>query len=158
MEDLLWKYIDNECSPQELEQINALLSSDESFKKMYDEFLQLDSFLVKNISTPLSETFANNLKDIIKEEVTIKQVPAAKSMLFNIQWVALTIFGVSAILISYLYPAETTQSNVFSDFMLSIDKDILHLLNVVVLSLVFMIFVDKALRYFTKIKMSSMML
>lgn len=62
MEDLLWKYIDNECTSEEIEKIKVLLETDAAFKEQYKEYVHLDVILSKNVPIDISNEFRINLK------------------------------------------------------------------------------------------------
>jgi hypothetical protein len=151
MEDLLWKYIDNECTSEEIEKIKVLLETDAAFKEQYKEYVHLDVILSKNVPIDISNEFRNKLEVSVAKAVVIKQVSLYN--LLNIQWVAIALFCLLGAVIYYFADMESMeQSQLLSQFYSHFGNDTINLFNTVAISVVLLIILDWGLKHLSKLR------
>lgn len=151
MEDLLWKYIDNDCTAEEIEKIKVLLETDAAFNEMYNENIQLDVLLSKNITVDLSNEFRNKLEASMGKAIIRKQVSLYN--LLNIQWVAISLFTLLGAVTYYFADIESMeQSQLLSQFFSHFGNDTIYLFNIVVISILLLIIFEYALKHISKLR------
>jgi len=151
MEELLWKYIDNECTSEEIEKLKILLQTDPEFKQMYHEYTELDLIFSQNLAVDLSSQFRERL-----ENSSIKAVSKKQTSIYNLRNIQLAaiIFFTTAIVSTYYFASGDSlqQSQLLAQVFTSLGQETLYLFNIVVISLVTLMTLDWGLKYFIKIK------
>lgn len=151
MEELLWKYIDNECTSEEIERVKILLQTDPEFKQMYHEYTELDLIFSQNLAVDLSSQFRERL-----ENSSIKAVSKKQTSIYNLRNIQLAaiIFFTTAIVSTYYFSSGDSlqQSQLLAQVFTSLGQETLYLFNIVVISLVTLLTLDWGLKYFIKIK------
>jgi hypothetical protein len=151
MEELLWKYIDNECTSEEIEKVKILLQTDPEFKQMYHEYTELDLIFSQNLAVDLSSQFRERL-----ENSSIKAVSKKQTSIYNLRNIQLAaiIFFTTAIVSTYYFASGDSlqQSQLLAQVFTSLGQETLYLFNIVVISLVTLMTLDWGLKYFIKIK------
>lgn len=151
MEELLWKYIDNECTSEEIERVKILLQTDPEFKQMYHEYTELDLIFSQNLAVDLSSQFRERL-----ENSSIKAVSKKQTSIYNLRNIQLAaiIFFTTAIVSTYYFSSGDSlqQSQLLAQVFTSLGQETLYLFNIVVISLVTLMTLDWGLKYFIKIK------
>ena len=151
MEELLWKYIDNECTSEEIERVKILLQTDPEFKQMYHEYTELDLIFSQNLAVDLSSQFRERL-----ENSSIKAVSKKQTSIYNLRNIQLAaiIFFTTAIVSTYYFASGDSlqQSQLLAQVFTSLGQETLYLFNIVVISLVTLMTLDWGLKYFIKIK------
>ena len=72
MEDLIWRYIDGDCTDDEKKIVESNILNDTAFKQEYQETIALNAFLAKTSFTPMSQDFERHLNKKILETVVSK--------------------------------------------------------------------------------------
>lgn len=151
MEELLWKYIDNECTSEEIERVKILLQTDPEFKQMYHEYAELDLIFSQNLAVDFSSQFRERL-----EKSSIKAVSKKQTSIYNLRNIQLAaiIFFTTAIVSTYYFSSGDSlqQSQLLAQVFTSLGQETLYLFNIVVISLVTLLTLDWGLKYFIKIK------
>jgi len=89
-EKLIWKYVENQCSPKEFDLIRQNISSDSELKEMYEEIKLIHSTL----STDSAKVQSIDLTDKIMAK--INEPPTTKSFSFGgLKY----IFGISSLVL-----------------------------------------------------------
>jgi len=93
MEDMLWKYIDDTCTPSEKNDIDILLSKNEDAAKLYKELKHLDLTLQKQLVTVAPHSLTQSILTRVQYKSTV--APASFNivplMLFVILLLGLTV-------------------------------------------------------------------
>ncbi len=98
MENLIWKFIDKNCTDEEIEQVNRLLESDSDFKSMYLIFSGIDAQLSDSPNVPMSPLFKSVLQQTILT-YSRKESPSKISDVLSTEWiVGLTFVAVSVLI------------------------------------------------------------
>ena len=151
MEELLWKYIDNACTAEEIEKVKILLETNPEFKQMYNEYAELDVMISQNLAVDLSNQFRERLEKSSIKAISKKQISIYN--LRNIQLAAI-IFFMAAIASTYYFSSGDTlqQSHLLAKVLSGLGQETLYLFNIVVISLVTLMTLDWGLKYFIKVK------
>jgi hypothetical protein len=151
MEELLWKYIDNACTAEEIEKVKLLLETNPEFKQMYNEYAELDVMISQNLAVDLSSQFRERLEKSSIKAISKKQISIYN--LRNIQLAAI-IFFTAAIASTYYFSSGDTlqQSHLLAQVLSGLGQETLYLFNIVVISLVTLMTLDWGLKYFIKVK------
>lgn len=153
MEDLLWKYIDNQCTEEEVLQIQKLLDNDLDFKILYLQYLETDTLMKQNIMLTLPENLSRKLEFAITEK-TVNVAATRKVDLFDIQWIAIAIFIIGGLTAAYFTKGNATTSDVplIEQILVYFKRDTLQIFNIVVISVATLISLDSLLKYMTKLR------
>lgn len=102
MEELIWKYIDNDCTEDEVQKVKHLLANDMTFETMYKEISQLNTMLVNHASMPMADNFRNKLNQNITNQIAAS--PAQIEIISSKWWVMVAILAMAGIYIAYKLP------------------------------------------------------
>lgn len=83
MEDLIWRYIDGDCTEDERVDVATKLQTNPDFLSEYQEALVLNQMLSQAVMAPLSDNFKQQLNSKILSTITQR----AKVELFPKSWV-----------------------------------------------------------------------
>jgi len=100
MEEILWNYIDGNCTPEEQKAVSKLIAMDEAYRLQYHELLKLNNeFAAMELDEP-PMAFTYNVIEAIRTEEARKPLKAAinKRIILGI-----TIFFVLTISILLVY-------------------------------------------------------
>lgn len=93
MQDMLWKYIDDTCTPTEKSEAELLLTQNEDATKLFKELQQLDLTLQSQLITSAPESITQTILSKVQYKSTIK--PASFNvvpiMLFSLLLLGITI-------------------------------------------------------------------
>jgi small-conductance mechanosensitive channel len=118
---------------------------------MYNENIQLDVLLSKNITVDLSNEFRNKLEASMGKAIIRKQVSLYN--LLNIQWVAIALFTLLGAVTYYFADIESMeQSQLLSQFFSHFGNDTIYLFNIVVISILLLIIFEYALKHISKLR------
>lgn len=107
MEELVWKYIDNDCTDDELSQVNHLLANDEAFIMMYEDIVQLNALLLSQANKPISAQFKAKLSKNIQNHLALKAF--GKTDVLPLPWiVSLIVIALLVIIYAVYSPDEGT--------------------------------------------------
>ncbi|MBK9735956.1 MAG: hypothetical protein IPO92_13760 [Saprospiraceae bacterium] len=96
MEDLIWKYLDDTCTTEELELVKQKLKSDEHFLMAYESLSQIDSSLKAAAMAFPSSTYAEKLTTAIVKEYESKKPISILPLPWIIGCIVITLTGVFA--------------------------------------------------------------
>lgn len=126
MEELIWKYIDNQCTADEQKKVNELLQNDPSFASMYQEIVRFDTMLSENTKVSLRPKFRDALiQDIEKQcanQATYISVP--KDIIPVKWWLVAAVIVIGTILLTIKLPV---QSSLLADIKIPLDERTLTL-------------------------------
>lgn len=95
MEEILWNYIDGNCTPEEQKIITALITEDESYRMKYQELVNLNKSLSSMELDEPSMAFTYNVMETIRTEHA--QVPLKAAINKRII-IGIAVFFVTTIL------------------------------------------------------------
>jgi hypothetical protein len=119
IEEILWNYIDGNCTPEEQKIINALIAEDEAYRIKYQELLSLDKqFSAVELDEP-SMAFTYNVMEAIRTENALVPLKAAINkkiiigitIFFGVTLLAALIFAVASMNWSTASPAVNLTYN-----------------------------------------------
>lgn len=116
MEELIWKYIDNDCTEAEVQYIKHLLATDPSFESMYQEMLQLDHIFTTQKHVAMSEGFKVSLVHKIEKQVAM--LPTQTEIIPAKWWILAAIVAVTIMILAIKLP---TQTSLFGDINIPLD-------------------------------------
>ncbi len=106
MEELIWKYVDNICTPDERLQVEQLVQKDPEFKIMFEEIAALNNIFAKDNPLEMQEPFKSNLIAQIQNELV--KTTSKPATILSTQWIiALAIPAIGAIIYAILSPAQS---------------------------------------------------
>jgi hypothetical protein len=106
MEELIWKYIDNDCTEAEVQHIKHLLATDPSFESMYQEMLQLDHIFKTQKHLVMSEGFKVSLVNNIEKQVAI--LPKQTEIIPAKWWILAAIVAISVVTFATQLPNQNS--------------------------------------------------
>jgi len=116
MEELIWKYIDNDCTEAEVQHIKYLLATDPTFESMYQEMIQLDSIFADQRQAVMSADFKVSLVHNIEKKVAA--LPSQAEIIPAKWWILTAIVAVSIMILAIKLP---TQTSLFGDINIPLD-------------------------------------
>ena len=151
MEELIWKFIDNDCTKEEIERVKILLESDPHFNRMFIEISALDKLLLGTANVPMSAAFRSKLEQtIVKNAITEPQIISAD--VISTQWIAaLTIVAMGVLI--YVLNFNTGSSSIIPDIPLP-DAKVMQMISLVTTGFVMLVLIDWILKVFHKQKIS----
>lgn len=106
VEQRIWNYIDDSCSPEEQKRIEDLIKTDPEYRNAYLELLEVNKLLTENNMEAPSMSFTRNVMEKIKTE----PVPRSIKTLVDKRIInAITVFflvSISAVLIFMLLQVD----------------------------------------------------
>jgi anti-sigma factor RsiW len=98
MEDLVWRYIDGDCTPEEISFVENKIQNDPTFNAEYNEAVTLNALLTRASFTPLSHDFERHLNKKILEVVSTNksQVLLPTTWIFGL--IILAVLGMATAL------------------------------------------------------------
>ncbi|MBC7884643.1 MAG: zf-HC2 domain-containing protein [Saprospiraceae bacterium] len=103
MEELIWKYLDGECSPEEIKEVEDKLQSDTAFLKAYQSAESLDVRLKKGATIKASDFFIVQMKTRIHDELSQQKAP----VILPLKWILfLVILGATGLYFAIQYSGE----------------------------------------------------
>ena len=115
IEEILWKYIDGNCSPEEQKIVSTLIAEDESYRLKYLELVVLSNDLSEMELDEPSMAFTYNVMEGIRAEHALvplkarvnKRIIMGIALFFSITLLALLVF----ILLNVKLPAHILPAN-----------------------------------------------
>ncbi|MBK8885255.1 MAG: hypothetical protein IPN46_01385 [Saprospiraceae bacterium] len=106
MEELIWKYVDNICTPDERLQVEQLVQNDPKFKIIFEEIVALNAIFAKDKPKQMHDQFKSNLIAQIQNELV--KTTSKPATILSTQWIiALAIPAIGAIIYALLSPAQS---------------------------------------------------
>lgn len=106
MEELIWKYVDNICTPDERLQVEKLVQNDPKFKIIFEEIVALNAIFAKDKPKQMHDQFKSNLIAQIQNELV--KTTSKPATILSTQWIiALAIPAIGAIIYALLSPAQS---------------------------------------------------
>lgn len=118
MEDLIWKYLDGECTQEEKEKVTHLMEVDTKFKELFSRLTHLHQSLATHSMITMSDSLKTKLVNQIEEQVKSQEV-TDHPILPKTLIICLVLIGISAIAIPLLIPSE---SNLFQYWQVPINQ------------------------------------
>lgn len=106
MEDLIWKYLDGECTQEEKEKVTHLMEVDTKFKELFSRLTHLHQSLATHSMITMSDSLKTKLVNQIEEQVKSQEV-TDHPILPKTLIICLVLIGISAIAIPLLIPSES---------------------------------------------------
>ncbi len=139
MEDLIWRYIDGECTEYERIDVETRLKSDPDFRSEYQETLALNQMLSQASVTTLNHSFKQQLNTAILSTVSQR----AKVELFPRSWViGLVALAVLGILTALRF--QGTESSYLS--LPHLDEKSINMISWVITSFLVLVGLDQGFR------------
>ncbi len=115
IEEILWNYIDGNCSPEEQRIVSTLIAEDESYRLKYQELVALSNNLSEMELDEPSMAFTYNVMEGIRAEHALvplkarvnKRIIMGIALFFSITLLALLVF----ILLNVKLPAHILPAN-----------------------------------------------
>lgn len=101
MEELIWNYLDNTCSPEEKKLVETKLSSDAEFRNKFYEISSLHQSLFTADTEEPSMRFAQNVMDTINKQVPVKPLTTTVDKRI-INGIGILFFGIISVLVVYI--------------------------------------------------------
>lgn len=98
MEDLIWRYIDGDCTDDEKVIVENNIKNDANFNRAFQEAVMLNGLLAKTSFVPFSPDFERQLNTKILETVTTKTSPALLPRTWIFGLLILAILGIATAL------------------------------------------------------------
>ena len=139
MEDLIWRYIDGDCTESEMMEVKARFANDPDFLIEYQDALALNQMLTQASVTPLDQNFKKQLNTKVFSTVS-KQ---SKVVLFPRSW----IFGLVALAAMGIVVALRFQGSESSYLVLpQLDEKSISMITWVLTSFLVLIGLDEGFR------------
>ena len=153
MEELIWKYIDGQCTEEENIIVQTKLKSDQEFFAMYELASDMDHLLSDGSEVAMSAPFAHKLENSIIHHVLTHK----KSSITDILPIEL-IIGLIVIAVGVFIYALTGYSgnSQFIPDLPSIDQKIITMFNVVMIGFGLLAVLDYSLKSMMKKKTTFM--
>jgi hypothetical protein len=154
MEELIWKFLDNDCTQEEVEQVKKLIETDPDFNNLYLQLSELDKVLSESVHEVMSPAFRLKLEQkIISNSVKIHQYKI--SDILPKQWIAALSLA-AVVVIVYVLNFNTGVSSVIPDMPLP-DEKIMNMISLVTIGFIMLLLLDWALKTIHKKKVSFFM-
>ncbi|MBK8516895.1 MAG: hypothetical protein IPL55_11645 [Saprospiraceae bacterium] len=155
MEELIWKYIDDDCTKEEVQKIKLLLDTDPDFRNSYQVLKNLDFNLSKSANIQMSQTFKKKLEySMYKELQTVQELKI--SDVLSVKWI-LILVCVSIGIMWYALIFNTDQSSYIS-YLPALNSKLINMITMVTTGFVMLFLVDWALKSYQRKKISFLML
>lgn len=118
MEDLIWKYLDGECTQEEKEKVTHLMEEDTKFKELFSRLTHLHQSLATHSMITMSDSLKTKLVNQIEEQLKSQEV-TDHPILSKTLIICLVLIGISAIAIPLLIPSE---SNILQHWQVPINQ------------------------------------
>lgn len=139
MEDLIWKFIDKDCTNEEIEQVNGLLESDSAFKSMYLLFSGMDAQLSDSSNVAMSPLFKSVLQQAIFT-YSHKESTSKISDVLSTEWiVGLTFVAVSVLI--YVLNFNTGTGTIIPHVPV-LDEKVMTMISLVTTGFIFLLVLD----------------
>jgi len=144
-EDLIWKYIDGDCTPQEQDFMQEQLANNIGAKAQYQEILSIHNSLEDNvvITSPIDFT------DTVMANLTPQRNPALNYLMRNTTssfLPAALVVAVLAVLFG-LYRSDLLDTSALGDVSAQFSGQTTQLVGVIVLCGLFFFVLDRLLNY-----------
>jgi hypothetical protein len=104
MEELIWKYLDNECTEEEKVKVADLLVTDVDFKVLFDHCSNVNRLLEQEMNAAISE----DLKNIIKDKLEDQLKPRGILEIFPLWYaIPLGVVGVLTLIFAFNMPSHS---------------------------------------------------
>lgn len=114
MEELIWKYLDGECTQDELDKIKQLKEKHTDFKALFERSQHLHHKLATNNPIPMETAFKHKL--CAQLENRAKSLVIVQRPILSVWWIiSLTLLAISSVTIALLFPGDT---RIFSNWHL----------------------------------------
>lgn len=151
MEELIWKYLDNDCSEQEKVKVENLLKSDHAFNLQFNDLKNINQLFVDHTSIPLPSAFKVQLETNIAAQLKKRTVKRAE--IISTQWIAiLTLVGVGVIAAI----SSVGSSSFIFEQLPAIDEKIIDLIAWTFLGFLLLVGLDSFLSTGVKIKKTTL--
>ncbi len=139
MEDLIWRYIDGDCTDEEKKMVESNILNDPAFNQEYQESIALNAFLAKTSFTPMSQDFERHLNKKILETVASKTSQELMPRTWIYGLVILAILGIATAL-----RFQGTESSYIP--LLQLDEKATNMVAWVVTSFLVLVGIDQGFR------------
>lgn len=154
MEELIWKYIDNQCSKEEIRQVESLISSDQSFANLFHQLNSMNIQLEKVSLEKMSYEFKNKLIEDIQQQ--IRTVEVNKFEVLPLKWII--VLSIVAIGTLILTPNLANSKATLLPIFLKIDPIFITYLGWICTGFISLTLIDKFLKRLSHLrKLTSVM-
>jgi anti-sigma factor RsiW len=98
MEDLIWRYIDGDCTPDEISFVENKIQNDPTFNTEYKEAVSLNALLARAAFTPLNKDFERHLNKKILDAVSTNKSQSLLPSTWIFGLIILAILGIATAL------------------------------------------------------------
>ena len=137
MEELIWKYIDNDCTEAEEQHIKHLLATDPSFESKYQEIVQFDNIFTDQKHAVISADFKVSLAHKIEKQVAT--LPVQTEIIPAKWWILTAIIAVSIMILAMKLP---NQNSILVDINIPIDERTMAIASWSMIGFLFLTLID----------------
>ena len=94
MEDLIWRYIDGDCTHDEISFVENKIENDPAFSVAYKEAVALNNLLAKTSFEPMSQDFERQLNKKILDAVSTNRSQSLLPRTWILGLIILAILGI----------------------------------------------------------------
>lgn len=143
-EELIWKYLDGECTAEEKNHADMLMKSDSGFRMMYDQYSKLDSLLAKTTYQEPTAEFKIKLTETLAASLTkVRPVNQLKWIVSPAWLIILTGAGAIGLIVAGL--STSSSATVFQYFNMP-DQRIFSMVTLVCAGFVLLTLLDLFLK------------
>ena len=128
IDEEIWAYIDGSCDAAEIERIDTMISTDERYRKSYQELMQLNQLMVSDELEEPSMSFNRNVMEAVALEIAPKKLTTKVNNGIIYSIAAFFILSITAILV-YVLANSRLGGTEFKLPNLSHNLDLSQLLN-----------------------------
>ncbi len=139
MEELIWKYLDKTCSPEENDKVINLLKTDADFKMSFESISELENQLMLSAEIPMSQTFQIKLEQLISKELALNKQSGIVHIL-PVNWVIALSLIAGAIILYSINLSQNTEP--LLSFLPTLDEKIISMIGLVSVSFILLILID----------------